>query len=246
MDAGRSRQGPGSVSRGSRQRDRAGRADRRRDRRAARLTRRWTSSTAGPTAARRTSPSGRWRARWIAQTPELLLELRRVAAVRRDRRRGPRPAVLPGVRPHRLRQPAARGDDAAGHRGRRASSCSGAASSPAAGAWAQPGGFLEVDETVHQAAIRETLEETGLLDRAGRDHRPVHAARGGGRDDRVRGAGRRRDRDADARGARDRDIRARMRSRGPELAFRTTMWMLRDWIDRRHPDLTCPVVERGF
>jgi ADP-ribose pyrophosphatase YjhB (NUDIX family) len=34
---------------------------------------------------------------------------------------------------------------------------------PAIGAWAQPGGFLEVDETVHEAAIRETLEETGLI-----------------------------------------------------------------------------------
>ena len=34
---------------------------------------------------------------------------------------------------------------------------------PGLGEWAQPGGFLEVDETVHQAAIRETWEETGLL-----------------------------------------------------------------------------------
>ena len=34
---------------------------------------------------------------------------------------------------------------------------------PGKGSWAQPGGFLEVDETVHQAAIRETSEETGLL-----------------------------------------------------------------------------------
>ena len=34
---------------------------------------------------------------------------------------------------------------------------------PGSGWWAQPGGFLEVDETVTEAAIRETLEETGLV-----------------------------------------------------------------------------------
>jgi len=33
---------------------------------------------------------------------------------------------------------------------------------PAYDMWAQPGGFLEIDETVHDAAVRETLEETGL------------------------------------------------------------------------------------
>jgi ADP-ribose pyrophosphatase YjhB (NUDIX family) len=33
---------------------------------------------------------------------------------------------------------------------------------PGMGMWAQPGGFLEIDETVREAAIRETLEETGL------------------------------------------------------------------------------------
>jgi ADP-ribose pyrophosphatase YjhB (NUDIX family) len=31
------------------------------------------------------------------------------------------------------------------------------------GAWAQPGGFLEADETVIEGAVRETLEETGLV-----------------------------------------------------------------------------------
>jgi ADP-ribose pyrophosphatase YjhB (NUDIX family) len=34
---------------------------------------------------------------------------------------------------------------------------------PAYGTWAQPGGFLESDETAIQGAIRETLEETGLI-----------------------------------------------------------------------------------
>ncbi len=34
---------------------------------------------------------------------------------------------------------------------------------PAYGTWAQPGGFLEADETAIQGAVRETLEETGLV-----------------------------------------------------------------------------------
>ena len=63
---------------------------------------------------------------------------------------------------------------------------------PGRGSWAQPGGFLEVDETVTEAAIRETLEETGLIVDARRDRRAVLAARGRGRRHRVRGAGRRR------------------------------------------------------
>ena len=33
---------------------------------------------------------------------------------------------------------------------------------PGRGWWAQPGGFLEVDETATEGAVRETLEETGL------------------------------------------------------------------------------------
>lgn len=34
---------------------------------------------------------------------------------------------------------------------------------PGVGTWAQPGGFLEADETVIQGAVRETREETGLI-----------------------------------------------------------------------------------
>lgn len=34
---------------------------------------------------------------------------------------------------------------------------------PGYGAWAQPGGFLEIDETAEEGAARETLEETGLV-----------------------------------------------------------------------------------
>lgn len=34
---------------------------------------------------------------------------------------------------------------------------------PGSGLWSQPGGFLEVDETVNEGAIRETFEETGLV-----------------------------------------------------------------------------------
>ena len=34
---------------------------------------------------------------------------------------------------------------------------------PGYGKWAQPGGFLEIDETAQEGAVRETLEETGLV-----------------------------------------------------------------------------------
>jgi ADP-ribose pyrophosphatase YjhB (NUDIX family) len=116
---------------------------------------------------------------------------------------------------------------------------------PGRGRWAQPGGFLEIDETVYEAAIRETLEETGLNIEPGEIiglyTRLEAAVVTIAFESKVVGG-----------------------SAGPSpealevatfaaedipwsgLAFRTTMWMLRDWIDRRRPDLTYPLVERGF
>jgi ADP-ribose pyrophosphatase YjhB (NUDIX family) len=115
---------------------------------------------------------------------------------------------------------------------------------PGRGAWAQPGGFLEVDETVHQAAIRETLEETGLLIEPGEIiglyTRLEAAVVTIAFESRVVGGTATKTREALEIATFDpADIP------WPGLAFRTTMWMLRDWIDRRRPDLSYPAVERG-
>ena len=63
---------------------------------------------------------------------------------------------------------------------------------PGYGAWAQPGGFLEIDETATEGAIRETLEETGLLVEPTEIRRHLLAATGGSGDDLLGGAHRRR------------------------------------------------------
>ena len=116
---------------------------------------------------------------------------------------------------------------------------------PGRGAWAQPGGFLEVDETVHQAAIRETLEETGLLIEPGEIiglyTRLEAAVVTIAFESRVVGGTATKTREALEVATFD-----PAQLPWPELAFRTTMWMLRDWIDRRRPDLTWPAAERGF
>lgn len=115
---------------------------------------------------------------------------------------------------------------------------------PGIGEWAQPGGFLEVDETVHQAAIRETWEETGLLVEPGEIiglyTRLEAAVVTIAFEARIVGG-------TPAPTPEATEIRAYAPDAIPwsELAFRTTTWALRDWIDRRRPDLTWPEPVRG-
>jgi ADP-ribose pyrophosphatase YjhB (NUDIX family) len=115
---------------------------------------------------------------------------------------------------------------------------------PGIGAWAQPGGFLEVDETVHQAAIRETWEETGLLVEPGeivglytRLEAAVVTIAFEARI--VGGAATITPEALEVRAFAPEDLP------WPGIAFRTTMWALRDWIDRRRPDLAWPAQEIG-
>jgi ADP-ribose pyrophosphatase YjhB (NUDIX family) len=110
---------------------------------------------------------------------------------------------------------------------------------PGKGAWAQPGGFLEVDETVHQAAIRETWEETGLLVEPGEfigfytrlEASVVTIAF----EARIVGGT-----------AAPTTEATEIVAFAPEdipwsgIAFTTTIWALRDWLDRRRPDLGWP------
>ena len=107
---------------------------------------------------------------------------------------------------------------------------------PAIGAWAQPGGFLEVDETVHEAAVRETLEETGLLvdpgEIVGLYSRleatvvvVVYEALI------VGGEARPSVEATEVRAWRPEDIP------WPEIAFKTTYYALVDWLARRRPEL---------
>ena len=108
---------------------------------------------------------------------------------------------------------------------------------PAIGAWAQPGGFLEVDETVHEGAIRETLEETGLLVEPGeiiglysRLEAIVVVAVF---ESRIVGGEPRLSPEAT-------EIRAFAPDAIPwaGIGFKTTYFALVDWLARRHADLT--------
>jgi ADP-ribose pyrophosphatase YjhB (NUDIX family) len=115
---------------------------------------------------------------------------------------------------------------------------------PGKGAWAQPGGFLEVDETVHEAAIRETHEETGLIvepgDIIGLYTRLEASVVTIAFEARIVGGT-----------AAPTPEATEVVAFAPEdipwagIAFKTTTIALRDWFERRHPELEVPAVSPG-
>ena len=107
---------------------------------------------------------------------------------------------------------------------------------PGYGLWAQPGGFLEIDETVNEGAIRETLEEVGLVvepgEIVGLYSRIEAAVVVLAFEARIVGGEVRTSSEAlEVRAFRPEAIPWR------EIAFRTSTWALRDWIRMRHPEL---------
>jgi 8-oxo-dGTP diphosphatase len=105
--------------------------------------------------------------------------------------------------------------------------------------WAQPGGFLEIDETVRDAAIRETLEETGL---------EVEPGAILGLYSRVQAAVVVVAFEARIVGGRPLVTRESLETLPfaadeipwPDVAFETSVRALRDWVARARPDLPLP------
>ncbi len=106
---------------------------------------------------------------------------------------------------------------------------------PRYGAWTYPGGFMEIDETVEECAVRETQEEVGvhvqLVDLVGIYSRPAPVAPGivsiayrgrvtGGRVNPGHET-------LEARWFRPEEIP------WDDLAYETTRWALRDWLKSR-------------
>ena len=114
---------------------------------------------------------------------------------------------------------------------------------PGRGSWAQPGGFLEIDETVREGAIRETLEETGLLveptEIVGLYSRTRAAVVVVAYEARIVGG----DFVANPE-ALEFGTFAPERIPWSGIAFMTTTWALVDWLRRVRPDLH-PDVARG-
>ena len=113
---------------------------------------------------------------------------------------------------------------------------------PGYGWWAQPGGFLEIDETAHEGAVRETLEETGFVVEPthviGVYTRPQAAIVVLAWEARVVGG--------EARSSEESlEVEVFDPSDIPwaKLAFQTTTWALRDWVRLRHPEVGHPAEE---
>lgn len=110
---------------------------------------------------------------------------------------------------------------------------------PGRGWWAQPGGFLEVDETATEGAVRETEEEIGLIVEPGEIiglyARLEAAVIVLAYEARIIGGELRTSPEA-------LDVRAFAPEAipWPDIAFRTTWWALVDWLARRRPDLAPP------
>jgi ADP-ribose pyrophosphatase YjhB (NUDIX family) len=119
---------------------------------------------------------------------------------------------------------------------------------PGRGRWAQPGGFLEIDETVREAAIRETLEETGLVVEpgaiAGLYSRIAAAVVVVAFEARIAGG-------EPCTTAESLETRAFAPEDipWPEIAFETSVRALRDWVSGVRPDLPLPSdaeIDRAF
>jgi ADP-ribose pyrophosphatase YjhB (NUDIX family) len=110
---------------------------------------------------------------------------------------------------------------------------------PGYGSLAQPGGFLEVDETVAEGAARETLEETGLVVEPGEIiglySRLEAAVVVLVFEARIVGGAFQVTPEA-------LEIQAFPADRIPwdGIAFTTSYWALRDWVTRRHPRVVVP------
>src|SRR5271157_4451556 len=110
---------------------------------------------------------------------------------------------------------------------------------PGLNLWAQPGGFLEIDETVREAAIRETLEETGLVvepdEIVGLYSRVPAAVVVVAYEARIVGG---------EPLVTHESLETRPFAPGeipwPQVAFETSVRALRDWVARVRPDLPLP------
>ncbi len=115
---------------------------------------------------------------------------------------------------------------------------------PGYGSWAQPGGFLEVDETVSEAAVRETLEETGYLVRPGEliglySRLEAAVVTLAFEAEVVGGEAKPCAESLEVEPFRPADIP------WAEIAFTTSYWAIRDWVTRRHPDVEVPPAFKG-